>query len=204
MVISDDYRFGELLRGFRNREKTSQQKLANELGVDRNTVGAWERSDYLPKPREKVIRLAKRLNLSADETDHLLVSAHYPPEYKDWAADSSPSKAFYGFLRLADVEGEERVYVLDREELTIGRHPACDLMIPSRYKRASRNHAIITCDHGGVSIEDIGSKRGTFIDGERAVGPTKLQPGQHVLLGGRRAYEDVCVLEFLMEPVSTK
>ena len=62
--MPQSHTFGELLKGFRKREGWTQQELANELGVDRNTIGNWERSQYLPDTREIVLTLASVLQLS--------------------------------------------------------------------------------------------------------------------------------------------
>jgi len=50
----------------------------------------------------------------------------------------------------------------------VGRSPECDIVLASA--RASRRHAKITVTEGGVTIEDLGSANGLFINGER-VGP---------------------------------
>lgn len=76
------YTFGELLKGFRDREGLSQQELANALGVHRNTISAWERSEYLPDNREIILKLARELNLHPVETDQLLYAADRPLEYQ--------------------------------------------------------------------------------------------------------------------------
>jgi DNA-binding XRE family transcriptional regulator len=40
--------FGELLKALRRRQRLTQSQLATELGVHRNTIGFWERGDFLP------------------------------------------------------------------------------------------------------------------------------------------------------------
>jgi tetratricopeptide (TPR) repeat protein/transcriptional regulator with XRE-family HTH domain len=64
--------FGELLKAFRKRKGLSQQLLAEKLAVHRNTIGTWERGDYLPDSRGIVMELAHQLDLSEDETRRLL------------------------------------------------------------------------------------------------------------------------------------
>jgi transcriptional regulator with XRE-family HTH domain len=75
------YAFGELLRGFRQREGMTQRELADRLGVHRRTVSDWERSEYLPRTREMVLDLAETLGLSHADTDRLLIAAEYPAEH---------------------------------------------------------------------------------------------------------------------------
>jgi DNA-binding winged helix-turn-helix (wHTH) protein len=47
----------------------------------------------------------------------------------------------------------------------------------------SRRHALIRINEAGATIEDCGSKNGTFRGSERVTGPTALQDGDRILLG---------------------
>lgn len=51
-----------------------------------------------------------------------------------------------------------------RESLVVGRDAGCDVMIPSR--QVSRNHVRLLVSSEGTSIEDLGSKNGTHLNGE--------------------------------------
>jgi hypothetical protein len=51
-----------------------------------------------------------------------------------------------------------------REKLIIGRDVGCDVMVPSR--QVSRNHARLLVTNQGTSIEDLGSKNGTHLNGD--------------------------------------
>jgi tetratricopeptide (TPR) repeat protein/DNA-binding XRE family transcriptional regulator len=64
--------FGELLKAFRQRKCMTQQQLAKKLGVHRNTIGCWERGDYLPEGKGMVLELTKHLRLNDLETRHFL------------------------------------------------------------------------------------------------------------------------------------
>lgn len=64
--------FGELLKTFRRRQRLSQQALAEQMGVHRNTIGSWEQGNYLPDSKGSVLELAFQLNLSEAETRQLL------------------------------------------------------------------------------------------------------------------------------------
>lgn len=81
------YVFGELLKQFRVRQSMEQQELAEQLGVHRNTIIAWEHSENLPRTRQKVLELAKALYLDEEDTDHLLFAANYPLEYQTKATE---------------------------------------------------------------------------------------------------------------------
>ena len=51
-----------------------------------------------------------------------------------------------------------------RDSLVVGRDVGCEIMIPSR--QVSRNHARLVDTEGGTSIEDLGSKNGTHLNGD--------------------------------------
>src|SRR5450432_1175774 len=64
--------FGDLLKAYRKQKKISQQELASRLDVHRNTIGGWERGDFLPESKTMVLELAKQLHLNDNETRRLL------------------------------------------------------------------------------------------------------------------------------------
>jgi len=64
---------------------------------------------------------------------------------------------------------------------TIGRTPECDVQIAS--ERVSRRHARIVVDRGRATIEDLGSKNGTFVGGLPIDSPTELVDGDRITIG---------------------
>src|SRR5262245_33509296 len=54
---------------------------------------------------------------------------------------------------------------LGRDPLMVGRHPDCDVRLPSI--RVSRRHCCMTEVDGEVSVRDLGSTNGTLINGRR-------------------------------------
>jgi tetratricopeptide (TPR) repeat protein/DNA-binding XRE family transcriptional regulator len=64
--------FGDILKAYRKRRKISQQELASRLNVHRNTIGVWERGDFLPESKTMILELAKQLCLNELETRRLL------------------------------------------------------------------------------------------------------------------------------------
>lgn len=66
--------------------------------------------------------------------------------------------------------------------IRIGRSSTNDVVIDDLV--VSSSHAVIkVSDFGEITIEDTGSKNGTFVNGERIVKPTKLASSSTVLLG---------------------
>jgi len=67
-------------------------------------------------------------------------------------------------------------------EITIGRDPSCEILIPD--PRASRRHCVVrTKDDGTVEVEDLGSSNGTFVDEQKVEGPTPLPLGARLRVG---------------------
>lgn len=64
--------FGAVLKEFRARRHLTQQQLATKLGVRRNTIGSWERGDFLPASKAQMLELARHLRLDDQETRQLL------------------------------------------------------------------------------------------------------------------------------------
>lgn len=62
--------------------------------------------------------------------------------------------------------------------MTLGRNPDCDIIIPLR--QVSRHHSRISPLQGGVKIEDLSSKNGTFLNGSLIQEPTPLSDGDEI------------------------
>ncbi|MEM7158124.1 MAG: ATPase, T2SS/T4P/T4SS family [Myxococcota bacterium] len=78
-------------------------------------------------------------------------------------------------------EGESpQVSTFDKREITVGRTNANDLMIAE--PGVSSHHARILFTGDGVTIIDLESTNGTFVNGERIRGPAMLQPGDEVYI----------------------
>ncbi len=72
---------------------------------------------------------------------------------------------------------EGQLWVLS-DQITVGREDDCDIAIPDR--QVSRHHAIFRFTHNGSTIEDLGSKNGTFVNSQRIIEPTKLMEGDEI------------------------
>lgn len=66
-------------------------------------------------------------------------------------------------------------------ENVVGRDSACAVIIDDA--TISRRHARIVIADGIASIEDLGSKNGTFVDGQPVVGATSLRDRQTITFG---------------------
>jgi pSer/pThr/pTyr-binding forkhead associated (FHA) protein len=66
--------------------------------------------------------------------------------------------------------------------VTIGRSPDCDLSLQDTY--LSSRHARFANDEGDLSIEDLGSTNGTYVNQELVKGRVRLERGDVVQVGG--------------------
>jgi len=65
--------------------------------------------------------------------------------------------------------------------VTVGRGRDADLVLADEL--VSRHHAQIIPSGSGAVVEDLGSRNGTFVNGEVIHGPTRLTPGDQLQLG---------------------
>jgi DNA-binding NtrC family response regulator len=66
-------------------------------------------------------------------------------------------------------------------EITIGRSPSCEIQIDD--DKVSRKHARIFLKEGHARLNDLGSRNGTLLNGERVEGEALLLPGDRVQIG---------------------
>jgi DNA-binding winged helix-turn-helix (wHTH) protein len=84
-------------------------------------------------------------------------------------------KARYALM----IAGSE--YAIAEGVTIIGRADDCG--IPMRVSGISRHHLRITVDACAATVEDLGSKNGTWLNGRRLAGPTELLNGDELLAG---------------------
>lgn len=80
-------------------------------------------------------------------------------------------------FKLVAVDGN-RTFDLTKEEMLIGREQGCDILIEEG--NPSRRHARILCSDNSVTIEDLQSTNGTFVNNNRVNRPSPLKEGDVV------------------------
>lgn len=88
------------------------------------------------------------------------------------------------YLEVWRSSGAELV-ALEAERLTVGAHPAADLVLASD-PTVSRLHAVFERFPAAWCVRDLGSRNGTFLNGERLAGERALHPGDEVRVGQTR------------------
>jgi ABC-type multidrug transport system ATPase subunit/pSer/pThr/pTyr-binding forkhead associated (FHA) protein/ABC-type multidrug transport system permease subunit len=77
-----------------------------------------------------------------------------------------------------------KVSFKDKNTMVIGRDPQSDLQL--EYPMISWHHARLTREPGGILVEDLGSRNGTFVGGIRITAKVLAKPGQEIGLGSYR------------------
>ncbi len=72
---------------------------------------------------------------------------------------------------------------LDKPEMLIGRSPECDIILPDR--QVSRRHARVFRQGEEYFVEDLGSKNGTWVNGQPVHGAVRLQDGDEIQIALR-------------------
>ena len=102
--------------------------------------------------------------------------------------------------------GQTKQVALGPHETRIGRAASNDIVVDMG--RVSRVHALIAVDTAFVSITDLGSKNGTFVNGERIDQQVFLAHGDTIKIGdcdmrflaGDQEYTQVEALRLLTVP----
>ncbi len=85
-------------------------------------------------------------------------------------------------LVLVKADGTQREVALRKPVGVIGRQTDCSIRIPSA--SVSRHHCEISVDEaGGVSLRDLGSSNGTYVNRQR-IEQAKVKAGDLISLGG--------------------
>lgn len=85
-------------------------------------------------------------------------------------------------LLVQEPDGALREIALTSERVVIGRDPDCDVVVAGRL--VSRRHAVIHCVGRVYTLEDLGSRNGTTVNGQPLAAPRVLRDGDRVELGG--------------------
>jgi hypothetical protein len=88
------------------------------------------------------------------------------------------------YLEVWKPEGPE-LRPLDGERVTIGSHASNDVVLAAD-RTVSRLHAVLEEFPAGWSLRDMGSRNGTFVNGQKLLGERVLGPGDEVRIGKTR------------------
>ena len=86
-------------------------------------------------------------------------------------------------VRLVLEKKRKRIQVLHlrSEETVVGRQKGCDLRIPS--SEISRRHCLLSTQKGYLTVEDLESANGTFVNDQLISGKQAVRPGDRITIG---------------------
>ncbi len=84
-------------------------------------------------------------------------------------------------LRVVQGEDVDRQYELAEGEVFVGRDPSCQIVIPD--DSVSRRHARLVVKNDSCVIEDLQSRNGTFVNGQKTEGRRRLVNHDRVEIG---------------------
>ncbi len=83
-------------------------------------------------------------------------------------------------LLIVKENGNSQEIVLRKPRVVVGREPGCELRIP--LPSVSRQHCEFIIEDGSITVRDMGSSNGTYINKER-IEEAELTPGDLVAVG---------------------
>jgi pSer/pThr/pTyr-binding forkhead associated (FHA) protein len=85
-------------------------------------------------------------------------------------------------LIVASGKSAGRTIAIKRSKLLIGRAEECDVRPLS--EEVSRRHCAVHVGPADVWVEDLGSRNGTFVNGEKIAGKIRVKDGDIIRVGG--------------------
>ncbi len=107
--------------------------------------------------------------------DETMVTADRP------ASPAAPTGRIHAFLTVLTGTAAGQMFRIPEGGSVIGRSSACQLRIDE--EGVSRNHARVSRDGEAVRIDDLGSRNGTYVNGERIEGTRALDEGDKIQIG---------------------
>ena len=120
----------------------------------------------------------------------------YAFSYRDGRTHSSQPQTAPGGCIVRLSWSDQRLNLADGEYV-VGRDPDADVYVDSQ--SVSRRHALIRISEGGATIEDLGSRNGTYIGDRRIDRPGTIKNGDAVRVGAT-----VVTVRIVMAPGSTR
>ena len=112
------------------------------------------------------------------------MSTHYQTTVDGTAASAPlvrpPARIFLA-ISGAPEQPARLLAIEDGQEVTFGRSRAATVSVD--HEKVSRMHARLKREGDALTIEDLGSRNGTRVNGERIVGPAAVVPGDELALG---------------------
>ncbi|MBI1900232.1 MAG: SpoIIE family protein phosphatase [Planctomycetia bacterium] len=82
------------------------------------------------------------------------------------------------FIRSVKGLSPHQQFAIEKPCTVLGRHPDCDVVL--EVGAISRQHAQLLIEQGGYFVQDLGSRNGTYLNGQRVEGKQKLADNDEI------------------------
>jgi transcriptional regulator with XRE-family HTH domain len=183
--------FGDVLRRERLAAELTQEELAERAGLSPRSVSDLERGINRTARKATAQLLADALGLEEPIRSQFVAlargrsvgawpSAHrYGQEPPSATGPSAPA-----YLEVWRPAGPELV-ALTGPRVTIGKAPSNSVVV-DHDRTVSRLHAVLEDYGAGWSVRDLGSRNGTYVNGEQIHTERALRPADEVRVGHSR------------------
>jgi hypothetical protein len=166
-------------------EAEIEQRIAREQDLEQRVEAEGIRAAELSERLDLLNRRLEQATLSSEEPTLEPTRLTSRPSVLDLIEEERESasavSARTGLAELVCLTSDEpHRYVLDKDLVTIGRAPECDIHVPTHF--VSRQHAVIRRDNGSLIIEDRRSTNGIFVNAVR-VEHKLLEDGDWITIG---------------------
>ena len=157
----------------------------NQVRLDYEVV-SWTHARILRKGEGWIIEdLNSRNGTALNRFDNKIQRAELQPEDEIYLGSYKiPASRILARKHLTQGEDTFERVNFRGEQMVLGRDPSCDY--PLDYPMISWRHALLRRTSEGIYVEDLGSRNGTFVNGERISGKAPIRPGQEIGLGSFR------------------
>ncbi len=157
----------------------------SDVQVDLPIVG-WNHARIVFESGRPILEdLNSRNGTSIDRVDNKIHREPLSPSSNVFLGSYKiPASQLLGSKKVEIGEAAYQTVAFRGNSMVIGRDPQSD--VPLDYPMVSWRHARLTREAGGILVEDLGSRNGTFVGGIRISGKVLAKPGQEIGLGSYR------------------
>ena len=85
------------------------------------------------------------------------------------------------------IRHQNRLVPLGSRPIAIGRSDTCEIRVGFD-PLISRRHALFVAEGATVTVEDLDSRNGVYVNGTRVKGPTPIRVGDRILVGSQELF----------------
>ncbi len=154
---------------------------AGEMKRAINLMAESNLSSPLPSSSSDATALPDNLDAETPTLDMSTSSQKTPsPQVMEERPEGRPCNGMSWYLEVLCEKGQGKEYPIS-SELRIGRSLECDISLQDN--RVSARHALIKPEKSGCMIVDLGSRNGTYINGQLINKSAYLSPGDRITAG---------------------